>query len=390
MNRFMGILLCLALMTGVALAAGDNLAGTYDYEFDGMMGREIMRIELSDDDTVQMNLPDNNMITDVYAGTWTAEGDTVSIQTLRNVDTASAYTVPGLWDWIDATTGDATIVINVTDGTFVPGSSGMPNELSDIGDGLSNIIYAEDSSAQTLDLVLPEADGPFPLVVLIHGGGFAMGDKQMPIVQKMFALTDAGYAVATVNYRLSGEATYPAALEDVKTAVAFLMANAEEYGLDAQRVAIWGESAGAYLATMTALTTEDVKVLVDFYGPMTFFDMDADAADLGMEGSTDTDDSFESKFMGQNVGTLDDATKEEISPLTYIDEDTDLTVWIQAGTGDTSVPYLQSVRLADAFIEAIGEERMYFELIEGAAHMDDAFYSEENLDALIEFLKKNL
>lgn len=120
----------------------------------------------------------------------------------------------------------------------------------------SDIAYASQSEAQKLDILLPEGEGPFPLVLLVHGGGFKFGDKQMDIVKKMFALTDAGYAVATVNYRLSGEAVFPAAVADVKAAVRFLRANATAYDIDTERFGIWGESAGAYLAVMTAVTDD--------------------------------------------------------------------------------------------------------------------------------------
>lgn len=95
-------------------------AGTYTYEFDGMMGKETAQFVLADDGTCQFSLPDNAMITDVYAGTYTREGNAVSVKGLTNVDAASEYKIPGLWDWIDNATGDCAIAVDDAAGTFAP------------------------------------------------------------------------------------------------------------------------------------------------------------------------------------------------------------------------------------------------------------------------------
>ncbi|MGM9564207.1 MAG: substrate-binding domain-containing protein [Faecousia sp.] len=92
--------------------------GSYTYEFDGMMGKETAQFDLAEDGTCRFSLPGNPMITDVYAGTYTREGDTVTVIGLTNVDTASAYTTPGLWDWI--VDGNTTITVDDAAGTFAP------------------------------------------------------------------------------------------------------------------------------------------------------------------------------------------------------------------------------------------------------------------------------
>lgn len=109
--------------------------------------------------------------------------------------------------------------------------------------GLAGIKYASNSEAQVLDIHLPEGEGPFPVIVLVHGGGFLFGDQAMPIVQPVIdAGTAAGWAVVSVDYRKSGEAAFPAALADVKAAVRFVRANAEQYDFDAERLgALLGE-----------------------------------------------------------------------------------------------------------------------------------------------------
>ena len=122
----------------------------------------------------------------------------------------------------------------------------------------------------------------------------------------------------------SSEAVFPAALADVKAAIRFIRAHAEEYGFDENRIAIWGESAGAYLSAMTALTSgvseldgdisknlgfpSSVKALVDFYGPIEFYTMDAEFAALGKDGTTYSgENSFESRFLGKAIGSDKDA-----------------------------------------------------------------------------------
>lgn len=396
-------------------AASEKISGSYTYTFAGMMGEETMQLDFADG-LVTMSLPGNAMITDVYESTYTDNGDgSVSIAGFQNTDNSSPYAIPGLWDWIDTVTGACTVLLDDNAKTFMPaGTSGseapseaanQPTAESESLESLYDIAYASVSEAQKLDLLLPEGDGPFPLVILVHGGGFKFGDKQMDIVKKMFALTSAGYAVATVNYRLSGEAVFPAAVADVKAAVRFLRANAEKYRLDAERFGIWGESAGAYLAAMTAVTDDaaftgdvtdnagtssSVKVLIDFYGPISFYLMDEDAASLGQSSETGSESSFESAFIGKAIDTLTDEEKAEIDPIAYLSSERPLAVWIQAGDADTSVPYLQSKRFAEACQAAYGEDAVYYELLPGAGHMDDAFYTEENLAALIAFLDAHL
>ena len=136
----------------------------------------------------------------------------------------------------------------------------LPMDTSTVWSGgktYEHLAYAEDSDAQYIDLYVPDTNNP-PLFVLVHGGGFAFNDAQSRQAQFMYRyFRDHGFACASVNYRLSPEAPYPAATCDVKAAVRFLCRNAAEYGYDAEHIAIWGESAGGYLASMTALSAPE-------------------------------------------------------------------------------------------------------------------------------------
>jgi len=135
-----------------------------------------------------------------------------------------------------------------------------------------DVAYGEDPKFQTLDLKLPAATGkPAPLVIWIHGGGWRSGDKRSP--HPVSKLTDQGFAVASINYRLTTVAAYPAQLDDCQAAVRFLRGKAEEYGIDADRIGIWGGSAGGHLAAMLGVTSDDdensvrVQAVCDWCGP---------------------------------------------------------------------------------------------------------------------------
>ena len=130
---------------------------------------------------------------------------------------------------------------------------------------LSDIPYASDGhQMRTLDLYLPKdnqtLENPLPLIMIIHGGGWFGGDKDQDhymLHGMRWAFLDAGYAVASVNYRLSGEAPFPAQIEDCKAALRFLRAHAGEYRIDGERVGLWGGSAGGNLVSLFG-TSADV------------------------------------------------------------------------------------------------------------------------------------
>ena len=374
---------------------------SYTYTFQGMMGEETAQIDLYTDGTCQFFLPDHPMIKDVYAGTYTQEGATVSIVGLTNVDTASEYTTPGLWDWI--VDGNATVTVDVEAKTFAPGEAAVEGPAGpasgDNGiDGIKNISYGSLSADQVLDVYTPEGVEKAPVIVLVHGGGFMFGDQGMDIVAPVInKALEHGYAVVAVDYRKSSEAVFPAALSDVKAAVRWVRAHAMEYGFDPEHIAVWGESAGAYLASMTALTPDvaalngdmtefdkipnGVTALVSFYAPIEFYTMYDEAGKPESAAG-----SFESKFLGQDIM----ADKEKTYTTyweTYADQiPTDLKVWIQAGDADEKVPYTQSVNFATRLAGYIGEENVEHSIIPGVGHEAEAFYTDENLDAVFAWL----
>jgi acetyl esterase/lipase len=225
-----------------------------------------------------------------------------------------------------------------------------------------------------LDLYLPAAGpDPAPLVVFMHGGGWLRGDRAM--VGPGFAawrpgplarLAADGFAVASVDYRLSGEARFPAQLEDVSAAVDWLAGHAGEYGLDAGRIVLWGESAGAHLAVLLGLSSRrpPVRGVVDWYGPA---DLTALQQQVGAAGALSDDplDTREARLLGAPVAEVPELARAA-SPISHVRAGAPPFL-IAHGTADRAVPFQQSEALAAALAEAGADVR--FEAVDGADHM---------------------
>ncbi len=136
-----------------------------------------------------------------------------------------------------------------------------------------------------LDLYLPQAGGPVPVVVHVHGGGWRRGSRRepLPVLGAGFydTLAAEGFAVAAIDYRLSGEARFPAQLEDVRTAISWVRDHAASYGLDADREFLWGDSAGGHLALLAALTGAKVRGVVAWFPVTDLAGLPSDVADAG-------------------------------------------------------------------------------------------------------------
>ncbi|HEY3262336.1 MAG TPA: alpha/beta hydrolase [Pseudonocardiaceae bacterium] len=251
------------------------------------------------------------------------------------------------------------------------------------------IAYGDESRNQALDLYLPTTtDGAAPVVIAIHGGAFAVGNRRWEL-DALPELLARGWAVASVEYRLSGEAVFPAAVCDVKQAVAFLREHGAAWNLDPTFFAAWGRSAGGYLAAMLGVTTgqstmfdrldgdSSVQAVIDWYGPSDFLLMDVQFAQGPPEGAGpdvqvhDDPGSPESRFLGAPIQDVPELAAQA-NPISYIASSPALPpFFLAAGTNDRLVPHQQTLIL-DAGLRRHGG-RVDLRMLRGARHGDPLF-----------------
>lgn len=268
-----------------------------------------------------------------------------------------------------------------------------------------DVPYAKASPNQRLDIYLPEkGQGPFPTLIHVHGGGFAFGDKRDDHMNAYLKALGWGWAAVSVEYRLSGEAIFPAAVLDCREAVRFLRNNAARYKLDPERFAAIGGSAGGNLAAMLGMNLpngafpgEDgaefagepfVKAAVAQFGPMDFRTMDAQARRNGVS-LADHDEPFspESRYLGCPIPDAPEALCAAANPATYAGPAM-CPVYVQHGTRDRLVPFEQSLEFVQALRDKGLGERVSFDPIPGADHEDKLFFTDENLDKVRAFLER--
>lgn len=268
------------------------------------------------------------------------------------------------------------------------------------------IRYGTKSADQVMDLYKAETIGKRPVIILVHGGAFLFGDQKMKLIQPVISnAVNRGYTVASVDYRKSREAHFPGALADVKACIRYIRAHAAEMSIDADRITVWGESAGGYLALMTALTqtvkefdgdmkeysdySSAVDRLVVFYPPVEFFTMKNEYLSMGDE--VHGEGKFESMFLGVKDIYQDKAACDASYWGTYknqLAESFSLDAWIQVGDEhDTKVPYKQSMNFAER-LSTLDNVTVRFEQILGAGHEDPLFYTDENIGKVLDWIEK--
>ncbi|WP_154888134.1 alpha/beta hydrolase [Longibaculum muris] len=266
-----------------------------------------------------------------------------------------------------------------------------------------DVQYSPVSKTCTMDIFLPEGKGPFPVIVSIHGGAFKKCDKrdEEMIVDMLHGL-DKGYAVIGVNYRLSGEAQFPEPVKDIKQAIRFIKDNAQKYHLNADKIVVWGGSAGGYLTLMAGLidkyeefdddyssnTNTKIQGLVAWFPPVNFSNMDQQLKISGLlKKYPDHDDSLspESLFIGAPILENSDLV-QRANPENYLHKDI-CPMLIQHGRADDIVPYQQSLDFVNK-AKTICKQQIYYEILEGAHHGDPLFSTPENLTKVYCFIEK--
>ena len=258
-----------------------------------------------------------------------------------------------------------------------------------------DLVYARAPERELkLDLYLPPSGGATPLVVWIHGGAWRGGSKDrcpaLPLVAR-------GYAVASISYRLSGEAKFPAQIHDVKSAVRWLRANAARFRLDPDRVAAWGPSAGGHLAALLGTSggaadlegdlgnpdhSSRIQAVVNYFGPTDFLRMN----DFPSKIDHDAPDSPESQLIGGEIQE-DKEKAARANSITYVTPG-DPPFLIVHGGQDPLVPPNQSELLERALRQA--GVPVTLRVLEGAGHGGPPFFSEETLALVAAFLDQHL
>ncbi len=266
-----------------------------------------------------------------------------------------------------------------------------------------DISYIQDGdAAQKLDLYLPEkaAEKPLPLIVHIHGGGWRGGSKFPCAVAPMVF---KGYAVASVEYRFSQKAIFPAQIQDCQAAIRWLRAHSKEYNFDTERVGVVGGSAGGHLSALVGTSggknafpkiggneeqSDRVHAVCDIFGPTNFNTVVQQAGD-----DKNVKNIFEFNTPGDPysllIGTrLDDKPKADaVSPVHYVSKDNP-PILILHGTHDTLVPYAQSEEFA-AVLKEKGVP-VWLQKLPGAGHGGPAFAKPAVIQLMGNFFDKHL
>jgi len=245
-----------------------------------------------------------------------------------------------------------------------------------------------------LDLYLPEKPKGSGLVVWIHGGGWRKGSKEKCFITW---LPDHGYTVASISYRFSGVAKFPAQLHDCKGAVRWLRANARKYGYDSKNIFVAGASAGGHLTALMA-TTSDHKLLeggvggnldqsstiqaaIDYYGPTDFILRSKTQPSRANEKG-----SVVYELLGG--GAHEKVAKAKLASACYHVSEDDPPLLVFHGTKDKTVLLDQSQSIQDSYNKAGLSIKLH--IIDGAGHGGNIFYSGKNANRLLEFLKDQM
>ena len=250
---------------------------------------------------------------------------------------------------------------------------------------------------QKLDLYLPAGVEKPPLVVWVHGGAWRAGSKDNP--RGVVPLLEAKFAVASMNYRLSQHAIFPAQLEDCKAAIRFLRANEEKYGYDGDRIGVWGASAGGHLVSLLGTTghtrefdvgehtqvSSRVQAVCSWFGPSDFLQMDQQAGGRGRLRHHDPN-SPESRLIGGPIGQNEEKARRA-SPITSIRPDAPPFL-LMHGDQDFVVPLGQSKLLHEALRKAGVESTLA--IVEGGGHGFRGAEVGDLSSQVVEFFSKHL
>jgi acetyl esterase/lipase len=261
-----------------------------------------------------------------------------------------------------------------------------------------NIAYANDTlKKHLLDIYLPEKGNDFPLLIWVHGGAWMKNDKYADMgymTETIKSIVASGYALASIDYRHSTTAKFPAQIQDCNQAIEFLHNNASKYKLNNKKFALIGFSAGGHLASLLGLSNNNniasfypnekkssftIRAVLDFYGPSNFLLFFGDA-------KPEATDNPVSILLGSSPLVRPDISNFA-SPFTYVDKD-DPPFFIVHGEKDNEVPPAQSY-LLESYLNLAGVANE-LTIVKDAPHYGTAFDNEALRKKLLEFLSAHL
>lgn len=272
---------------------------------------------------------------------------------------------------------------------------------------LLDVAYCETSPSQKMDIYFPngQSEKLYPVIVYFHGGAFMKGTRKDDALEPMLRATERGYVVVSVDYRLSVEARFPAMVYDGKTAIRFIRAHAEEYGIDPDKIAVWGPSSGGWLASFIAVTagnpafedksmgygeySSEVNAVIDWCGPTADFakmDEELKASGAGLPDHNE-EISPESRFLGTQITKVPELCRLS-AVTTYVNRHIP-PFCIFHGEIDQVVPVQQSIELAEIIRKVAGDDRVELHVEKGKLHHGHPWYHEKWVsDTCIDFLDK--
>ncbi|KPM49985.1 alpha/beta hydrolase [Jiulongibacter sediminis] len=258
-----------------------------------------------------------------------------------------------------------------------------------------DLIFAETPQRDLgLDIYLPAGVANPQMIVWVHGGAWHSGSKENPPLD----LLKRGFALASIEYRLSVEAPFPAMMHDIKAAVRFLRGNASKYGFQKDKIIIWGSSAGGHLVALAGLTngnealegnlgdylseSSDVNLTFDFFGPTNFTTILNQSTPHGVSVRAPA----LALLLGKPLDQVPDLAKLA-SPVFHVDQ-SDPPMFIVHGNQDPQVPINQSIELWLKLKEA--GVRTVIEILPNDTHGGPGFSDDAFINKVVEFIEENL
>ncbi|WP_405067143.1 alpha/beta hydrolase [Kribbella sp. NBC_01510] len=253
------------------------------------------------------------------------------------------------------------------------------------------LAYADHSPKLRMDILTPQGPGPHPLVLYLPGGGFVSARRMMAAKQRRY-VADAEFVVASIDYRTTSVgATYRDGLIDVATALQFLRGHASEYGVDPDRVAVWGESAGGYMASMAATEPDNkISAAVDFFGASNLTEVAAGFDAPTVAAYTGPKSAIPAYILGPGRAAADHPEEmREADPANRVTAQTPPFL-ILHGDDDRIIAPAQTARLHQALRAAGVDSTRY--VLKGGGHGElsdtpQMWSSAEIMDRVVEFLR---